>query len=261
VCVAAAGAESAGRRSPVDKHGEQRRRRERFVRDDEHPAGGPAPQARPDPRRRVAAHSGPALGTDGRQHAAVEDRRGAPPEHKTVADLYRPEWETYTGFSRRRAEKAEWPATICPRWSGRSRRRHGRAHGRGASAAVVHRRSGEDGDHRQEPRSDLDGGRRLGVHRSAEHDAGLPGEGWAAPSPRCTACEPEVKAVLDIRPTGPRWPCCRSAIRWARTRLDQSSGPGPTGVDDAFGVTGRADAHHSGRCTTTTRSAHRSRTS
>jgi nitroreductase len=29
------------------------------------------------------------------------------PEHKAaLADLYRPEWETYTGFSRRRAEKA-----------------------------------------------------------------------------------------------------------------------------------------------------------
>jgi hypothetical protein len=108
------------------------------------------------------------------------------------------EWETYTGFSRRQAERPEWPATTWQDESHARRRHYLAEHMAEAPVLLLFIADPAKGDHRQEPRSDLDGRRRLDVHRSAEHDAGLPGRGVGLHPHHVAVCAARVKAVLGI---------------------------------------------------------------
>ena len=153
----------------------------RPVRDDEHAAGRAAPEAGPDPRRRAGAGAaGGGVGADGRQHAAVAGHRGAQPGTQAGAGghlrarVARPTpGSAGAGRRRRGMEGEELAASSAPR----RRRLPRRPPRRGPGDAAVHRRSGQDGHHRQEPRPHLDGRRRLRVHRGAERHARLPGRG------------------------------------------------------------------------------------
>ena len=149
----------------------------RSLRRHEHAARRAPPPARPDPGRR--ARPGPpggVLGTHRREHAALADHRGA-----QSREASRP-WPTSTPPSGRRTPSSAGAgpsASSSPPPTGQARAHAGRRRLPRRRTSTkhrhppVHRRPGDDGHHRQEPRPDLHGRRRLGLHRGRERHAGV----------------------------------------------------------------------------------------